>query len=224
MLKLSATVIGRALSWGAVYWGFYAAVDYGLSDALPPLLRPAQYVPDSFYWNAGVTALIAMIVGGAIVGAAAGLTWSALWNAVASRTASSVSEAKLAGAACFSVIAVFAGVVGAKTSRGVLPLILTLALPVTLAAVVLWASLNKNRARRFWFLTNPVTITLALLVRPWLYQDVLRQAAPRWQMIASASALVLVVTFSWLLDRIARKQDDAVTIEQPVIEREDDDG
>jgi len=202
MLKLSATVIGRALSWGAVYWGVYAAVDYGLSDALPPLLRPAQYVPDSSYWNAGVAALIAMILGGAIVGAAAGL----LWTAVANHGASSACEAKLTAGACFSVIAAFAGVVAAKTSRGVLPLIFTLALPVTLAAVGLWASLSDGRARLFWFLTNPVTITLALLVRPWLYQDILRDAAPRWQIIASASALILIVMFSWLLDRIARRR------------------
>ena len=95
-----AALVGRAFSWGAIYWGFYAAIDYGLSDALAPLLRPAQYVPDSSYWNAGVAALLAMIVGGAIVGAAAGL----LWTAVANQT-----EAKLAGGASFSVIAVFAG-------------------------------------------------------------------------------------------------------------------
>src|SRR5216683_2447010 len=106
MLKYSATVMRRALSWGAVYWGVYAAVDYGLSDALPPLLRPAQYVPDSSYWNTGVAAFIAMIVGGTIVGAAAGL----FWNAVANRRASEASESKVAGGACFSVIAVFAGV------------------------------------------------------------------------------------------------------------------
>ena len=114
-------------------------------------------------------------------------------------------EAKLAGGACFSVIAVFAGVVGANSGRGVFPLVLALALPVTLAAVVLWASLSESRARRFWFLTNPVTITLALLVRPWLYQDILPDAPRRWQVIASASALVLVVVFSWLLDRIGRR-------------------
>jgi arylsulfatase A-like enzyme len=196
----SATVIGRALSWGTVYWGFYAAVDYCLSDVLPPLLRPAQYVPDSSYWNAGVTALIAMVLGGAIVGAAAGL----FWNSVANQRASDPGEAKLAGGACFSVIAVFAGVVGAKTSRGVLPLVLALAVPATMAAVVLWASLNERRARQFWFLTNPATITLALLVRPWLYQDILSDSSQRWQMIASASALVLIVACSWVLDRIGR--------------------
>jgi arylsulfatase A-like enzyme len=200
MLKLSATVIGRALSWGAVYWGFYAAVDYGLSEALPPLLRPAQYVPDASYWNAGVTALIAMIAGGAIVGAATGL----FWNAVASRRPSGTADANLAAGACVSVIAVFAGVVGAKTSRGVLPLVLTLALPLTLAAVVLWASLSESRAPRFWYLTNPITITLALLVRPWLYRDILRDAPQRWQTIASASALLLIVGCSWVLGRIGR--------------------
>src|ERR1700680_255842 len=159
MLKLSATVIVRALSWGAVYWGFYAAVDYGLSDALPPLLRPAQYVPDSSYWNAGVAALIAMILGGAIAGAAAGL----LWTAVANHVASGAVEAKRAAGACLSVIAVFAGVVAVNSGRGLLPLVLALALPVALAVIVLWASLNESRARQLWFLTNPVTITLALL-------------------------------------------------------------
>ena len=80
MLKTSATVIGRALSWSALYWGFYSAVDYGLSDALPPLLRPAQYVPDSSYWNAGVTALLAMILGGAIVGSCRGITLERGWE------------------------------------------------------------------------------------------------------------------------------------------------
>src|SRR5258706_9093025 len=200
MLNTSATAFGRALSWSALYWGFYTAVDYCLSDALPPLLRPAQYVPDSSYWNAGVTALVAMILGGAILGAAAG--W--LWNAVANQRASDVTEAKLAGGACFSVVAVFAGVVGARSARGVLPLALTLALPVALAAVVLWASPNESRARRFWFLTNPVTITLALLVRPWLYQDILPDSSRRWQVIASASALVLIVVCSSVLDRIER--------------------
>src|SRR6266849_506360 len=194
MLKTSATVIGRALSWGAVYWGFYSAMDYGLSDALPPLLQAAQYVPDSSYWNAGVTALIAMLLGGAIVGAAAG--W--LWNAVANQKTSNATEAKLAAGACFSVIAVFGGVVGAKSGRGVSPLVLALALPVALAAVVLWASLSEKRARQFWFLTNPATITLALLVRPWLYQDILSDYPRRWQVIASASALTVVVAFSWL--------------------------
>jgi arylsulfatase A-like enzyme len=192
-----AALVARALSWGTVYWGFYAAVDYCLSDAVPPLLRPAQFVPDSSYWNAGVTALIAMILGGAILGAAAGL----LWNAVGNQKASAATEAKLAGGACLSVIAVFAGVVGARSGRGVLTLALTLALPVALAAVVLWASLNESRARRFWFLTNPVTTTLALLVRPWLYQDILSDAPRSWQMIASASALTVVGAFSWLLGR-----------------------
>src|SRR5258706_11706008 len=129
MLKTNATAFGRALSWGALYWGFYAAVDYGLSDALPPLLRPAQYVPDSSYWNAGVMALVAMILGGAIVGAAAGL----LWNAVANREASGATEAKLAGGACFSVGSVFGGVVGSHTRRGVLPLGFALAFPAALA-------------------------------------------------------------------------------------------
>src|SRR5258706_12736521 len=123
MLKTNATAFGRALSWGALYWGFYAAVDYGLSDALPPLLRPAQYVADSSYWNAGVTALVATILGGAIVGAGAGL----LWNAVANTKASDATEAKLAAGACFSVIGVFGCVVGAKTGRVVLPLVLALA-------------------------------------------------------------------------------------------------
>jgi arylsulfatase A-like enzyme len=201
MLKFSGTLIGRALSWSALYWGFYAAVDYGLSDALPPLLRPAQYVPDSSYWNAGVTALVAMILGGAILGAAAG--W--LWNAVANQKASDATEAKLAAGACFSVIAVFGGVVGAKTGRGVLPLALTLAFPVASAAIVLWASLNESRARQFWFLTNPVTITLALLARPWLYQDILRDSPRRWQLIASASALVLIVACSWVIEPIGRR-------------------
>jgi arylsulfatase A-like enzyme len=196
MLKYSATVMRRALSWGAVYWGFYAAVDYGLSDALPPLLRPAQYVPDASYWNAGVAAFIAMIVGGAIVGAAAGL----FWNAVANRRASEASESKLAGGACFSVIAVFACVIGAHSGRGV-PLVLALALPMAVAAAVLWASLCEKRARQFWFLTNPVTITLALLVRPWIYQDILVDAPLRWQAIASASALILIAVFSWALGR-----------------------
>jgi arylsulfatase A-like enzyme len=191
----------RALSWGAVYWGFYAAVDYGLSDALPPLLRPAQFVPDASYWNAGVTALIAMILGGAMVGAAAAL----LWTAVAGRTDSEAPEARLVAGACFSVIAVFAVVVGANSGRGVLPLVLALALPVTLATVVLWASLSEGRARQLWFLTNPVTITLALLVRPWLYQDILPDAARSWQMIASASALAVIVVFSWLFDRTGRR-------------------
>ena len=200
MLKLSATVIRRALSWGAIYWGFYAAVDYGLSDALPPLLRPAQYVPDAFYWNAGVTALTAMIAVGAIVGAAAG--W--LWNAIASQGASDASESKLAGGACFSVIAAFACVIGAHSGRGV-PLVLALGLPVALAVAVLWASLNESRARRLWFLTNPVTITLALLVRPWLYQDILRDSPQRWQVIASASGLVLIVGCSWAIERIGRR-------------------
>jgi len=186
----------HALSWGAVYWGFYAAIDYGLSDALAPLLRPAQYVPDSSYWNSGVAALLAMIVGGAIVGAAAGL----LWTAVANQT-----EAKLAGGASFSVIAVFAGVVAANSGRGVLPLVLALALPAALAVIVLWASLNESRAQQLWFITNPVTIALALLVRPWLYQDMLRDAARVWQMIASALALVVIVVVSWLLDRIGRR-------------------
>jgi len=129
MLKHSATVIGRALSWGAVYWGFYAAVDYGLSDVLPTLLRPAQYVPDSSYWNAGVTALIAMILAGTMLGAAAGWLWSAIGNVVAGQRASRPEQAKLAAGACFSVIVVFAGVVGAKSGGGVEPLLLTLALP-----------------------------------------------------------------------------------------------
>jgi arylsulfatase A-like enzyme len=197
-----AALVGRALSWGAAYGGFYAAVDYGLSDALPPLLRPAQFVPDASYWNAGVTALIAMILGGAIVGAAA----ASLWNAVANQRASDASESKLAAGAGVSVIAVFAGVVGVNSGRGLAPLVLALAFPVALPAVVLWASLNESRARRFWFLTNPVTITLALLVRPWLYQDILRDAPRRWQVIASASALVLIMVFSWLLDRVVRRK------------------
>ena len=50
-----------------------------------------------------------------------------------------------------------------------------------------------------------MTITLALLVRPWLYQDILRDSPRRWQVIASASALVLIVAFSWVLDRIGRR-------------------
>jgi arylsulfatase A-like enzyme len=68
----------------------------------------------------------------------------------------------------------------------------------------LWASLSEKRARQFWFLTNPVTITLALLVRPWLYQDILVDSPLRWQAIASASALILVAVFSWALERIGR--------------------
>src|SRR5438309_1240231 len=119
----------RALSWGASYWGVYAALDYCLSDTLPSLLQPNQYVPDPSYWSAGLLALPIMIGNGTLLGAVASLLCGK-------------------SGAALSVIAVFAVVVGADSNPGLMPLLITLAVPLALGAVVVWANFDEARARR----------------------------------------------------------------------------
>ena len=76
---------------------------------------------------------------------------------------------------------------------------------LALAAVAFTMSLREKRARRFWFLTNPVTVSLALIVRPWLSWDILDDFLMKWRVIGSASGPILVVALSWLCERIARR-------------------
>ncbi len=181
--RFSANAMRRTLALSSSYWGVYAALDYCLSDTLSAVLQPSQYVPDPSYWNAGLLALLIITGAGTPLGAVAGL---------------------LCGrdGAALSVIAVFAVVVGASSSPGLTPLFVTLAVPLALGAVVLWSNVYQARAQRFWFLTNPWTVSLVLIVRPWLYRDILGDASLRWQLIvASALALVAIAGFSWLFRR-----------------------
>ncbi len=173
----------RTLAWAASYWGVYAALDYCLSDTLPSLLHANEYVPDPSYWNAGLLSLLMIVAAGTLLGAVAGLLCGR-------------------GGAALTVIAVFAAVVGASSSPGLLPLLTTLAVPLAMGAVVLWANFNEARARRFWFLTNPATLSLVLIVRPWLYRDILDDTSLRWQLIAASALAVLAIAgFSWLMRR-----------------------
>ncbi|HEY3441099.1 MAG TPA: sulfatase [Paludibaculum sp.] len=185
----------RALRWGCAYWGFYASLDYLFCDAAPFLLRPAQVVPDPDYWNAGLLAFCAVALAGSLAAAALGLTWRAR-----SRDASStLLEDRFAAAAALTVIAGFAILIASQSLSGV-SMVLGAAAPAVFGAAALVAGL-RGSIRRIWFALNPVTLSLALLTRPWLYQDLLDEWSASARIAASLGSLLLILGVSWLLAR-----------------------
>lgn len=194
-----ASPIRRALLWGCAYWGFYGSLDYFFCDAAPFLLRSGQFVSDADYWNAGLLAFGAVAFGGSLAAAALGLGWRAL-----SRNAdSTLQDDRFAASSALTVIAAF-GILIVSQAASVASMLLGAALPLVFGAATLAAGL-RGSIRRCWFALNPVTLAMALLIRPWLYQDVLDQWSGPARFAVSLGTLLLILGVSWLLARWVRR-------------------
>ncbi|MGC4050828.1 MAG: sulfatase [Paludibaculum sp.] len=186
----------KALWWGAVYWSFYGAVEYALADAVSEWLRPEGTVPYSEYWLVGVAALALWVVAGCV--AAAGC--ARIWFLLGAPRNPEEAEARMTRAAGITVLLVFAYVL-ARRSQGLVPTVLALAVPAGLMVAGLMAGWNARWARWTWFLMNPVTLTVAVLLRPWMYAYVLPKGNALVQISFSSLAFVAVLAVSWLLFR-----------------------
>lgn len=186
----------KALWWGFVYWAFYGAVEYALADAVSEWLRPEGTVPYSEYWLVGVAALAVWVAGGPLVAALCARVW---FLAVPPRNEEE-AQARMTRGAGITVLVVF-GYVLARRSQGLVPTVLALAVPAGLIAVGLVAGWSARWSRWTWFLMNPVTLTVAVLLRPWMYFYVLPKGDAVVQISFSSLAFAAVLALSWLIFR-----------------------
>ncbi|QOY84987.1 sulfatase [Paludibaculum fermentans] len=186
----------RALWWGLVYWAFYGAVEYALADAVSEWLRPEGTVPYPEYWLAGVEALLVWLVCGPLLSAAG----AGIWFLAGQPRNAEEAEARMTRSAGLTVLLVF-GYVLARRSQGLVPTVLALAVPAGLIAAGLVAGWSARWSRWTWFLMNPVTLTVAVLLRPWMYFYVLPKGNALVQISFSSLAFLAVLALSWLLFR-----------------------
>lgn len=166
-----------ALIRGATWWGFFAALSYCFSDTTVHWLRPSMYVPDDTYWNMGLVTLLLMVAGGAVVGA--------LFSLMLPRCGAPLS------------ITLAFGTLMATVARGIGPVIINIAVPLVAAGFLLWTSATEERFRRWWFVVNPVTLSLVLAIRPWLYSNVMIDWNRFVQLGFSFLAVALILAISW---------------------------
>ncbi|MGJ5820362.1 sulfatase [Paludibaculum fermentans] len=186
----------KAWWWGVVYWAFYGAVEYALADTVAEWLRPEGTVPFTEYWLVGVAALAFWLLCGPPMAALC----ARIWFFVVPPRNTEEADARMTGSAVITVLAAF-GLVLARRSQGLVPTVLALAVPVALAAVALIAGWNARWARWTWFVMNPVTLTVAVLLRPWMYFYVLPKGDAVVQISFSSLAFLSVLALSWLFFR-----------------------
>lgn len=186
----------RALWWGLVYWAFYGAVEYALTDTVSGLMRPEATVPGLRYWLMGLAALAVWVA----VGPVAAAVSARLWFLVIPPKNEDEAEARMTRGAGIGVVMVF-GYVMAVRSQGPVPVVLALAVPAALVATGLAAGWNARWARWTWFVLNPVTLTLAVLLRPWLYFNVLPKGQALPQISISSLVFLALLALSWLICR-----------------------
>lgn len=186
----------QALGWGLVYWAFYGAVEYAATDFLAEVLRPQGVVPYASYWWMGLAALAVLVAVGTVFAAVG--AW--LWCLVLRPKDEAQARVRMTASPALQILAVYGYLLGVR-SQGLPALVLALLVPLGLGVVAALGGFWPRWARWTWFVVNPVTLSLAVLVRPWMYFHVFRGEAPLYQMSVSSAVFGVLLAVSWLVLR-----------------------